>query len=129
MRLHLGAAAIAATVAFCPAARADTALNWETQCHQAWTNRNAGPVNAAMVGACMGCTAGVADGLRAAGELCAPPNVEIRQIQIMVRKYIDQHPEQLNDSMSDIIKRTLVPVWPCSRLERARRHLQEYEGH
>ncbi len=113
MKLMLAAASIAAIVATVTPASAETALDWQTECHSAWANRNASPTNAALMGACMAYTAGVADALVTTGRLCMPPNVSLQQIRIMVHDYTQQHPERLNMSMAAIIKYALVPVWPC----------------
>jgi hypothetical protein len=44
---------------------------------------------------------------------CPPPRVAMEQNVKIVVKYLDDHPEQMNDDFTLLVVRAFNQVWPC----------------
>ena len=62
-------------------------------------------------GVCLGYIAGVGDSV----EFCGGDNITYGQIVRVVLKYMDDHPEQLNQDTITIVRRALLNAFPCSK--------------
>jgi hypothetical protein len=62
-------------------------------------------------GVCMGYIAGVGDSIG----FCGGENVTYGQMIKVVLKYMNDHPEQLNQQSSSIIHRALFDAFPCQK--------------
>lgn len=63
----------------------------------------------------MGYIIGVLDLENASGKLCTPPNVSVRQVVAMVRKYLDANPEQWNRDAATLVDAALRPAFSCTK--------------
>jgi hypothetical protein len=45
--------------------------------------------------------------------ICAPDNSTRGQAMLVVGKYLENHPEQLNENLIGLVQRALVEEWPC----------------
>jgi hypothetical protein len=61
----------------------------------------------------LGYMQGVVDALVGYGDLCLPKGTKARQAAAIVRKFLNDHPEQLGQPGGVIISAALKPVWPC----------------
>ena len=71
-----------------------------------------------MEGVCAGYIAGVSDVSRGetwgGNRYCAPAGVTIRQLQKIVIKYLNEHPETLHDDASSLVQNAFAHAFPCS---------------
>jgi len=61
-------------------------------------------------GYCMGLVTGIADGLRV---MCVPDDVTYTQMERVVFKYLNDHPNQLHLWESLLVTQALVQAFPC----------------
>jgi hypothetical protein len=50
---------------------------------------------------------------------CAPANVTVEQVRLMLISYLDKHPERLHLTFDELIARTVRAAFPCK--DRARK--------
>ena len=60
---------------------------------------------------------GVYDGFRSGDDeykICVPQNVNVREMALVVSKYLYQHPERLHDPVPHLVIDALYQTFPCS---------------
>jgi hypothetical protein len=62
---------------------------------------------------CFGRVAGIADVSQSNGLTCAPEAVNIRQVLLVVVKYVNEHPQRMHERFSLLTLEALQIVWPC----------------
>lgn len=63
--------------------------------------------------ACSAYILGVSDGLALQGAFCAPLSNTASDHVAIVRKYLDQHPAELDKQAATLIKGALAKAFPC----------------
>lgn len=46
-------------------------------------------------------------------QLCAPPDVQARQVKDIICRYLDAHPETRQEPAFRLSRQALVEAWPC----------------
>ncbi len=64
---------------------------------------------------CMGYVTGIYDALVSQGALCSGGGVTIGQLQEIVKKYFNEHPERLHFTAQSLVRSSLREAFPCSR--------------
>ena len=62
-------------------------------------------------GACLGYVSGVADTMDSS--MCLTSGVTVQQLESVVKKYMNEHPEKLHYLASSIIREALIKAFPC----------------
>jgi hypothetical protein len=69
-------------------------------------------------GYCLGFIAGVSQSTQiddpAAATVCFPEEVNLAEAKQVVRKYLNDHPQNLHLAGAILVKRALIEAWPCS---------------
>jgi hypothetical protein len=88
---------------------ADRAINWDELLRSARDGSQ-----------CIGYIKGVLDGLTTAEKLShstlmCVPNIRVGQAELLVRNYLEAHPEHLQRPAADLITFGLMEAFPCGR--------------
>jgi hypothetical protein len=95
-----------------------TGKNYEFGCHLLASDARAptDKIEAVKVGECSGAIDAIFMLRRALDRsirFCPPPRVNPGQNVKIVVKYLDDHPEQMNDDFTLLVVRAFNQVWPC----------------
>ena len=66
------------------------------------------------VGFCMGAIHGVQDTLRSTEGMCLPDEIVVGQAIRIVVKYLEDHPQELQEQDTLLIKKALLDAYPCN---------------
>jgi hypothetical protein len=62
-----------------------------------------------------GYVAGVVDSLIDRGELCMPDSVKATDVSVVVKKWLDEHPDKRDYTAASIIEGATMELWRCKK--------------